>query len=227
MSTDSLKKFRRSHKWEKFRHSLILDRTVNGKVICEYCHKPILEKYDIIAHHVIELTEANFKDAEISLNPKNIMLIHLDCHNQIHERFGYSKQNVYILWGSPGAGKTTYALNNMSQYDLIIDIDRIYKMFNPHHFKPNAIKPLVFETWYDLHPKIADRLGTWRNCYVISCLPNKIKREELAEKLSAELIHIDTPKEICKERIMNDPNRQFNLHNELEYLEEYWEDLIV
>ena len=44
--------------------------------ICEHCGKPIVKKYDAIGHHKIELTEENVEDANISLNPDNIMLVH-------------------------------------------------------------------------------------------------------------------------------------------------------
>lgn len=228
----NLKNFYKSSKWELLRKQVILDRlTPEGATICEHCGKPILNKFDIIAHHKIELTEANVNDYMISLNPENLMLVHLACHRAIHEGLGFTKkQNVYIIWGSPGAGKTTYALNQMDANDMIVDIDLIYKAFNPlTTVKPKQISSIVFEIWHELTNRngmIASRKGTWRNCYIVGCLQSKTEREELANNLNAELIHINTSKEECLKRILDDPKRKHNLDQSIEWLNNYWDELI-
>lgn len=228
----NLKTFYKTKEWELVRKQVILDRlTPEGATICEYCGKPILQKFDIIAHHKIELTEANVNDLMISLNPDNLMLVHLKCHRAIHDGLGFTKkQHVYIVWGSVGAGKTTWVLNQMSDHDMIIDIDLLYKTFNPKSvIKPKEITSIVFDIWHSLTNRtglIAERKGTWRNCYIVSCLPNKMQREEIANNLNAELIHIDTSKEECLQRILNDPTRKDNLEQHIEWLNNYWDELI-
>lgn len=223
--------FYKSKEWELVRKQCISDRLKNDEIICEHCNKTIMLKKDVIGHHKIHLTEANVNDYMISLNPKNIELICMDCHNKEHKRFGYEmKRNVFIVWGSPGAGKTTYALNNMTNEDLIIDIDLIYKAFNPiATTKPKYIASIVLDIWYELISRegaIAIRKGSWQTCYVVGCFPNKTTREELAKYLNANLIHINTSKEECKARILTDPKRQINLDQQIEWLKEYWDELI-
>ena len=83
--------FYRSKPWENLLKTLKMDRlNEQGELICEYCGKPIVRKYDCIGHHKIELTEDNFSDADISLNPDNIMLVHHKCHNIIHDKLQHS-----------------------------------------------------------------------------------------------------------------------------------------
>ena len=83
-----LSDFYRSDEWETIRQVVINERVnpSDGFVYCEYCNKPILKPYDLICHHEIELTETNYKDASIALNPKHIKLVHHRCHNRIHEK---------------------------------------------------------------------------------------------------------------------------------------------
>ena len=223
--------FYKSNEWQTVRKQCILDRLINDETICEHCGKVISLKAEVIGHHKIHLTEANVNDYMISLNPENIELICLDCHNKEHKRFGYeTKRNVLIVWGSPGAGKTTYALNNMTNEDLIIDIDLIYKAFNPIvTTKPKHIASIVLDIWYELISRegaIAIRKGSWQTCYIVGCFPSKQTREELAKNLNANLIHINTSKEECKARILADPKRQINLDQQIEWLKEYWDELI-
>lgn len=88
----NLADFYRSKAWEAFIRVLAAERTdENGLIICEHCGKPIIYKYDRIAHHKTHLTLANVNDAAIALNPDNIALVHHKCHNEIHERFGFAQ----------------------------------------------------------------------------------------------------------------------------------------
>ena len=38
----------------------------------------------IVFHHKKYLTNQNVNDASISINPNNIMVVHWQCHNEIH-----------------------------------------------------------------------------------------------------------------------------------------------
>ena len=69
----SLYNFYRSDNWTNLLKVLKLQRVdTNGNIICEYCNKPIVRAYDCIGHHKVELTEENYTDADISLNPDSI-----------------------------------------------------------------------------------------------------------------------------------------------------------
>ena len=124
----TLSNFYKSKEWQDLLQVLKLERvSSSGELLCEHCHKPITKAYDCIGHHIEELTESNVNDYNISLNKNNIKLIHFKCHNIIHERFGYEKpKKVYIVYGSPCSGKSTWVNNNMTKDDLTIDIDKIW-----------------------------------------------------------------------------------------------------
>lgn len=77
MSTGVLKRFYSSDEWLAFRHEIILARMVDGRVICEKCGRQIVVSKHIQLHHIIELTEDNYKDVTISLNPENVVIW---CH---------------------------------------------------------------------------------------------------------------------------------------------------
>ena len=69
--------FYNSDKWQRFTKLLRMERMqADGSIICEDCGKPIVKKYDCIAHHVIELDDFNVDDPAIALNPDNIQLLH-------------------------------------------------------------------------------------------------------------------------------------------------------
>jgi 5-methylcytosine-specific restriction endonuclease McrA len=47
--------------------------------ICEKC-----KGVATICHHIIEITEDNINDVNITLSWDNLMAVCLDCHNKIH-----------------------------------------------------------------------------------------------------------------------------------------------
>ena len=50
--------FYRSDEWQRFRDTIIAERTQeDGYIYDEVTVKPILKDYDLILHHKIELTE--------------------------------------------------------------------------------------------------------------------------------------------------------------------------
>ena len=80
----SLYNFYRTKEWENLLKVIRNERiSPEGFNICEYCGKPIVKPYDCIGHHINHLTEENYTDYNISLNPVNIQLVHHKCHNLI------------------------------------------------------------------------------------------------------------------------------------------------
>lgn len=177
----------------------------NGQIICEYCGKPIVKAYDIIGHHKIELDEENVNNYDISLNPDNIALVHHRCHNYIHDKLGYSGREVFIVYGAPLSGKTTWVKDNASEGDLIIDIDSIWQCVSglPRYQKPNRLKSVVFKVRDELLDCVKYRLGKWNNCYVIGGYPLQSERERLIKELSAREVFIECTQDECMARLEN------------------------
>lgn len=193
-----------SSDFKKLRSLLMHERvSVNdGILYCEYCHKPIVQSYDCIAHHKTEVTMGNLNDMAITLNPDNIMLVHHACHNEIHRRFGRIIRKVYMVWGAPRAGKTSYVHEAMDIGDMVVDIDSIWECLTTQDYKlkPPALKPVVFAMRDKLYECILTRLGSWNNAYIITTRPDM----RVADKLGAELIYIPSDREACLERCNGD-----------------------
>lgn len=209
----TISNFYKSKEWEKLVQVLKLERVnSNGELICEHCGKPIDKKYDCIAHHKIELTEGNVNNPDIAFNSENIMLIHFKCHNKIHERFGGSfRQKVYIVYGSPCSGKSSWVKENAYPDDLIIDIDRIWECIclSDRENKPNRLKQNMFGIRDALLDQVKTRTGKWRNAWVIGGYPLASDRKRLSDLLNAELIFVDTSKQLCLDRCPNEDWKKY------------------
>ncbi|MCQ2308192.1 MAG: hypothetical protein MJ000_11635 [Bacteroidales bacterium] len=166
----------------------------------------------------MELTESNVNDVNISLNPENIAVVHHRCHNEIHKRFGSYTRHIYIVWGSPCAGKTTFVEQNALKDDLIVDIDKIYAAINTS--RSNRVYANVMMIYRQMIDMIKTRNGRWVNAWIVRGFPLSVDRERLAAELGAELIHIDTDKEVCLARAMN---RQKDYE---EIVEDWWTKFI-
>lgn len=213
--------FYRSKAWEKLLEVLKLERVDDtGQVICSYCHKPITRKYDCIGHHRIELTEQNVNDPDISLNPENIALVHFRCHNLIHKRFEGFYQQVYLVYGSPCAGKTTWVNSVANDDDLIIDIDRIWECLcnSDRYHKPNRIKANVFGVRDALIDMVKVRKGMWRNAYIVGTYPLRTDRDRICSQLRAREIFIYESKEECMGRASDEKWKQ--------YINEWFDDYV-
>jgi len=222
----SLYNFYRSDAWEKLLVILKNDegRMDNkGNIICAHCGKPIVKAYDCIGHHIIELTEENYTDYNISLNPDNIALVHHKCHNIIHNKLSYTQRQVFIVYGSPLSGKSSYVTENMAEGDLVIDMDSIWECVSgqPRYVKPNRLKSVVFAVRDNLLESVKYRRGKWLNAYIIGGYPYQAERERLIDTLGAREIFIDTDKDSCLNRLLAcEDNR--NKDEWTKYINDWW-----
>lgn len=203
----TLKSFYKSSEWENFRKIVISERTqLNGLIFDEITGNPILKPYDLILHHKTELTEENVNDYRISLNPENIQVVSFKTHNELHKRFGYKQcKKVFLVYGAPCSGKTTFVYNNADTKDLILDLDRLWGAVRSNkcseYEKPNELKSVIFSMRDNLLDIIKTRYGKWRNAYVIGGYPLIGERERLIDMLGVDRdIFIDTQKAVCLER---------------------------
>lgn len=214
-----LETFYKTKAWEDLRRRLMMERVdENGQLICAKCGKPILKAYDCIGHHKIELTDDNVNDIGVSLNPDNIELIHFRCHNIEHGRFEGFRQEVFLVYGPPMAGKTTWVRENARPDDLILDLDKIWEAIciSDREHKPNALKANVFGIRDAILEQIKMRRGRWRTAFVIGTYPLEAERARLCDQLRAEEIFIDTDEETCMARASDSPEW-------MEYIREWFE----
>ena len=218
----NLTDFYRSKEWTllsvRLRHERADDE---GVVICAHCGKPIVRAYDCIAHHTVELTERNINDVDISLNSDLIQLVHHRCHNQIHDKLGRIRQDVYLVWGAPLSGKTTWVDEVREPGDLIVDMDLIWMMVSgcPKYVKPDRLKGVAFSVRDKLLECVEHRIGTWKHAYVVGGYPLVSERERLMKRLGAKEIYVECSKEECLGRLKKDALRG----NEwARYIDDWW-----
>lgn len=230
----NLSDFYRTDEWERLISVLALERAdAQGDIICEHCGKPIVAKYDRIGHHKKHLTLSNVNDANVSLNPDNIAFVHHRCHNEIHERFGFGKpqaprlKKVYLVHGSPCSGKTTYVGSVAGPGDMVLDMDAIWMCISAHGgnacgvedmhaARDDRLRANAFRVRDCILDMVKTRFGSWNNAYIIGGYPRSAERERIANLYGAEMIHIDTPEEICLQRASQRPKEWAG------YVRDYW-----
>lgn len=201
---NSLTDFYNSREWAEFRKVVIAERlTEEGYTIDEYTGKPIVRAYDVILHHIEPLTEENINDVNISLNPENIMIVSHKSHNYIHNKLGYSYRQVYLVYGAPLSGKKTWVKDNMSDGDLIVDIDKIWECISgcDRYTKPNRLKSVVFRLRDTLLDAVKYRYGKWNNAYIVGGYPLQPERDRLSKDLGARQIFIECSQDECLKRL--------------------------
>lgn len=226
----SLSEFYNSDAWRKFRAGLIETRRNknDGIVYCEHSGVPLLNSYDIIAHHKTPLTMQNVNDFAVSLNGENIMLVSHKAHNEIHARFGHCTQRkVYYVYGAPCSGKTTFVNNIKGNSDIVCDVDNIWQCITggARYDKPNALKSNMFEVRRLMLAMIKNRFGNWERAFIIEGGAAKTPRNNLISDLGAEPIYIDTDKETCLRRLATDTTRTAQQKTEwAQYIEKWFNE---
>ena len=206
----TLADFYRSKEWETFRQVVINERThEDGFVYDEITGKPIVRRYDIILHHTTFLTEENVNDRAISLNPDLIQIVSHKTHNKLHERLGYKRKEIYLVYGPPLAGKTSYVESVALPGDLIIDMDSIWQCISgqPRYVKPGKLKAVAFGVYNYLMDAARVRNGKWQSCYICGGFPFVSERERIAKDYGAREVFIEATQAECMERLQHDTSR--------------------
>ena len=145
MAREFAKAFYNSKEWQKCR-DYVLRR---DNYLCIRCGNPAEE-----VHHKKHLTPKNITDANISLNPDNLICLCRDCHfaehkadkeravvrankyrkkhRRVTENGMYFDDNgvfmyrkVIVVYGSPRAGKNSYVKAHKEETDIVVDVDSI------------------------------------------------------------------------------------------------------
>lgn len=192
------KKFYNSKEWRALRDRLI----VEANFLCAECGESYLkDSTQLVGHHIKELTPANVQNPNVALNPANIKIICRKCHDKEHRRFEFGgEHDVYIVYGAPCSGKSSYVNQVATFGDLIVDLDAIYQAISgcQLHYRPNNLKRNALDVRDCLIEQIRLRKGNWHDAYIIGGYPRKLQREQLATKLGAELVFIESSREQAK-----------------------------
>lgn len=196
--------------------------------VCAKCGG-VFDISELRPHHKVELTLDNIDDVNVTLNPDNIEVLCHDCHNAVHKRFGYAvgAKHVYLVYGSPCAGKTTYVNSVATRNDLIVDLNKIHRAICicGLYDKPDATKRVAF----NVRDYLLDEVRTatprrkWQDAYIIGTYPDRIDRDVFVQDYGAELVHIDTSKEECVKRAYQDIERSSVRDAVIGWINAYWE----
>lgn len=196
--------------------------------LCAHCGG-VFDIDDLRPHHKIELTIENIDDVNITLNPDNIEVLCHNCHNAVHARFGYTvgEKHVYLVHGSPCAGKSLYVQSVATRNDIIVDLDKIHRAICVCglYDKPDATKSVAF----NIRDYLLDEIRTatprrkWQDAYIIGTYPERYDREEFVNTYGAELVHIETPKDECIKRAYQSTERVAVRDAVVSWIEKYWQ----
>ena len=201
----SLSSFYSGKDWQTFRQTIIANNiSAHGGVLtCAYCGKPILGESACHVHHIKHLTETNFVNPDIALNPDNVLCLHHECHNLIHNRFcGTHQHRVVLVYGSPCAGKLDYVNSVANPDDIVISVDSIYHCLtvsNLYHNNRN-LDQMVQKIKRELLEMVKTRTGKWNTAYVVDSMPSKAKRAEFCRVYGAESHLVEATEEDCLQR---------------------------
>ena len=204
-----LQRFYASKRWRDLRQVLIIQR--HG--ICDRCGKDFsYDTSELIAHHKEHLTDESLSDPEVAVNPDNIEIVCQKCHAHYHPDKGFVKRKqVFIVYGSPLSGKSSYVRQNMESGDLVVDQDAIEAAlsFDPLYLKHKSISKTVFAVRDFLYDQIRIRAGDWSTAWIIAGLPRKTDRERLAARLGASCILVEATREECYSRLYDADDGRF------------------
>lgn len=232
------KAFYHSKAWERVRQAALLRD--NGMCQADGCNRPAEE-----VHHTIPLTLYNIDDPDTTLNLDRLVSLCRDCHFREHRRMmaqkferrecvlnkdGYwfdedgvmRQTEVYLVWGAPASGKTTYVQKHREASDLVIDLDKIRWALGGGR----NLLGVCLSVREHLFRLIEERDGEvdCRRVWVIATLPNKKERHALTDRLRAREIHMDAGLEECKARAFAD-SRNGNAQTRVAAIEKFFERL--
>ena len=220
------KNFYNSKQWKNCRDKIF--KKYFG--ICAECGKPGEE-----VHHIEFLTLQNINDPEITLGESNLILLCKECHFKKHRdtnpldkslnsRRKASTSNgyyfdedgnlvpikKYIVYGSPGSGKTAYVREHREIGDLVVDLDLIKQSISmtDRTTETDNLLDISIGIRDYIYKRIEDNNINTKAIWIIASLPKKKQREELSERLGAELIFIDKDINECLNNVYLDTNRK-------------------
>jgi 5-methylcytosine-specific restriction protein A len=216
-------------RWEKLRKWFLMQSP-----LCALCESQGV----ITAANEVDHIIPHKGDKVLFWDVKNLQSLCKSCHSRKsqQEKSGWkyeniqknkaSKTQVVVVYGPPGAGKTTYVLKKMRPGDLILDSDRLWQALSGQaiHDKPISIFPFMLEAWH----AVLNRLKANNNilcAWIVTTGKRKQDIEMYENELNAQCFVMETPAIVCLRRVQNDKARDpetMELFKGL--IDQWWQD---
>ena len=235
MAREFSKAFYKSMAWRRAREAYVEERKAIDGGLCELCqdepgtevHHKIFLRPENIDDENITLNPDNFEllcydchqrehDAARRIAQMNAQKRDSKKGVLIAGSYYYDDNGniqpfrVRIVWGAPGSGKTTYVRKHMQPGDMVIDLDligRALSMADKTDIPSNVVK-IAYDIRDYLYDRIADKDIDAKNVWVVAGLPRREQRHEVAKRLNAELIFVDSTFHECYTHILHDNERK-------------------
>ncbi|MFH2116756.1 MAG: HNH endonuclease [Bacillota bacterium] len=182
--------------------------------VCNRCHKVFTDTSQLEVHHIKHLKGDDHNDATKAFNQHDIEVICHTCHNEEHGRF-VSKKEVYLIYGPPLSGKTSYVREMKQSNDIVVDLDKLQEAITllPTYQDSPATRSNLFRLRDLLIDQIKTRYGKWKRAWVIGGYANRFDRDRLINDLQVDAaILMETTKEECMDRLsrVNDLRNEYS-----------------
>ena len=204
--------------WQKLRAEILAVRST-----CELCPAPSTE-----LHHRVPKVLGGTNGTS------NLQALCKSCHSRITaqtkgtlRRHGTGAGHVELVYGPPGAGKTSYVMKRRLPGDLIIDVDRLYVAVTglEDYDKPEALLPTVLATRDAVVYAIANRIGSTRKLWIITSGATERDRRRALGPIPLDRVHttlLCPSADECYRRIAADPRRADQAHRWRPIIEQWF-----
>ena len=143
--------------------------------------------------------------------PSNLQTLchkhHTDKTNAEANRY-FCRTPVTVVCGPSGSGKTTYVKQRLTTGCFVWDMDAVVAALtlSPLHYQPAAVLDSVRSIRQHLLSTLPKTKGL-THIWWIESGATLLARAQLRDTLNATTIVLETPSDLCKQRITNDVNR--------------------